>query len=198
MTSTIIEQLKVLLSGIKTTPSGLVEYNNNSLQSVLNLALAIFQARGRAVCADVAEMSDLEGNEGIQAFVQDVGDFILLPYSPGTAPDNVTTFASTTTNSLWTKQEVSVDGLPGFTIASPANGQTLVYDSVSNTFKNVAVNPSLAWTSVTGKPTLATKATLAFNLPGTPTYAGNAQAIAGGLVVDDVYKLSSGELRIVI
>ena len=35
-------------------------------------------------------------------------------------------------------------------------------------------------------------------LQGLPTYADNAAAIAGGLVADDVYKTSTGELRIVI
>lgn len=35
-------------------------------------------------------------------------------------------------------------------------------------------------------------------LQGLPTYANNAAAITGGLVVDDVYKTSTGELRIVI
>ena len=33
---------------------------------------------------------------------------------------------------------------------------------------------------------------------GLPTYATNAAAIAGGLIADDVYKTSSGELRIVV
>ena len=35
-------------------------------------------------------------------------------------------------------------------------------------------------------------------LQGLPTYANNAAAVAGGLVADDVYKTSTGELRIVI
>lgn len=36
------------------------------------------------------------------------------------------------------------------------------------------------------------------NLPNLPTYANNADAISGGLVTSDVYKTSTGELRIVI
>jgi hypothetical protein len=35
-------------------------------------------------------------------------------------------------------------------------------------------------------------------LQGLPTYANNAAAISGGLVADDVYKTSTGELRIVV
>ncbi len=35
-------------------------------------------------------------------------------------------------------------------------------------------------------------------LQGLPVYASNAAAITGGLVVDDVYKTSTGELRIVV
>lgn len=35
-------------------------------------------------------------------------------------------------------------------------------------------------------------------LTALPTFANNAAALAGGLVVDDVYKTSTGELRIVV
>jgi hypothetical protein len=38
----------------------------------------------------------------------------------------------------------------------------------------------------------------AVSLPGLPTYADNAAAISGGLAVNEVYKTSTGELRIVI
>lgn len=35
-------------------------------------------------------------------------------------------------------------------------------------------------------------------LTSLPTYANNAAALAGGLIADDVYKTSTGELRIVV
>ena len=35
-------------------------------------------------------------------------------------------------------------------------------------------------------------------LEGLPTYSGNSTAIAGGLSTNDVYKTSTGELRIVV
>lgn len=35
-------------------------------------------------------------------------------------------------------------------------------------------------------------------LTALPTYANNAAAIAGGLIANDVYKTSTGELRIVV
>jgi hypothetical protein len=35
-------------------------------------------------------------------------------------------------------------------------------------------------------------------LQGLPVYADNAAAITGGLVVNDVYKTATGELRIVV
>ena len=35
-------------------------------------------------------------------------------------------------------------------------------------------------------------------LTALPTYANNAAALAGGLIADDVYKTSTGELRIVV
>lgn len=38
----------------------------------------------------------------------------------------------------------------------------------------------------------------ALNLNGLSVYANNAAAIAGGLVENDVYKTSTGELRIVV
>lgn len=36
------------------------------------------------------------------------------------------------------------------------------------------------------------------NLLNLPTYANNAAAVTGGLSVNDVYKTSTGELRIVV
>lgn len=36
------------------------------------------------------------------------------------------------------------------------------------------------------------------SLPGLPTYADNTAALAGGLLADDVYKTSAGEIRIVV
>ncbi len=36
------------------------------------------------------------------------------------------------------------------------------------------------------------------NLLNLPTYADNASAVSGGLAANDVYKTSTGELRIVI
>jgi hypothetical protein len=36
------------------------------------------------------------------------------------------------------------------------------------------------------------------SLPLLPTYATNALALAGGLVVGDFYKTATGELRIVV
>jgi len=35
-------------------------------------------------------------------------------------------------------------------------------------------------------------------LTALPTYANNAAALAGGLIANDVYKTSTGELRIVV
>ena len=34
--------------------------------------------------------------------------------------------------------------------------------------------------------------------PGTPTYADNAAALAGGLTGSEIYKTATGELRIVV
>jgi hypothetical protein len=38
----------------------------------------------------------------------------------------------------------------------------------------------------------------ALNLTGLSIYANNAAAITGGLIVNDVYKTATGELRIVV
>ena len=53
-------------------------------------------------------------------------------------------------------------------------------------------------TSGVGIERFSIKPSGAMALPTLPTYANNAAALAGGLVVHDVYKTSTGELRIVV
>jgi hypothetical protein len=53
-------------------------------------------------------------------------------------------------------------------------------------------------TSGVGIERFSIKPSGAMALPTLPTYANNADAITGGLVVHDVYKTSAGELRIVV
>jgi hypothetical protein len=62
----------------------------------------------------------------------------------------------------------------------------------SNVFE---VGPEAAGTG-TARPMRITAATL--KLPNLPTYADNAAATTGGLVAGDVYKTSTGELRITV
>jgi hypothetical protein len=62
----------------------------------------------------------------------------------------------------------------------------------SNVFE---VGPEAAGTGA-ARPMRITAATL--KLPNLPTYATNAAAITGGLVAGDVYKTSTGELRITV
>lgn len=46
--------------------------------------------------------------------------------------------------------------------------------------------------------TLSTTGITLTNITGLPTYVDNAAAISGGLTLDDIYKTSTGELRIVV
>ena len=66
----------------------------------------------------------------------------------------------------------------------------------------IVFSTSTATSSGTTVQNFSTRMTLkssgVLNLNATPTYADNTAAIAGGLVVNDVYKTATGELRIVV
>jgi hypothetical protein len=81
-------------------------------------------------------------------------------------------------------------------LAQSSDNTTGWYIDISGTttprFRAVDVTSGVAIERFSIKPSGA------MALPTLPTYANNADAITGGLVVHDVYKTSAGELRIVV
>ena len=90
----------------------------------------------------------------------------------------------------------------------PTTGGDIVFDGASdgifvfNNNSSVATKATAFTGANFGISTTTPAKTLHVNgtvrLQGLPTYANNAAAISGGLVADDVYKTSTGELRIVV
>lgn len=94
------------------------------------------------------------------------------------------------------RQDSSGEGAQLEFARSLDNGLSWVIDVRSTTneprFRFIAVDGS------TTKEVFAAKHSGTLSMPILPTYANNAAAITGGLIVGDVYKTSTGELRIVV
>ena len=78
-----------------------------------------------------------------------------------------------------------------------SDGQHLALssDAATRILRNASINGMEFFVDNISRMFIADGGT--FRLQGIPIYANNAAAITGGLVVDDVYKTASGELRIV-
>jgi hypothetical protein len=87
------------------------------------------------------------------------------------------------------------NALPNFTPSSITYGLSTGAPAFSSLLRYNEVNNTQGTTTFTGSTTIATQL---LKLPGLPTHADNAAALAGDLVVDDVYKTATGELRIVV
>lgn len=87
------------------------------------------------------------------------------------------------------------NALPNFTPSSITYGLSTGAPAFSSLLRYNELNNTQGTTTFTGSTTIATQL---LKLPGLPTHADNAAALAGDLVVDDVYKTATGELRIVV
>jgi hypothetical protein len=95
----------------------------------------------------------------------------------------------------------AVDNQPGFSIdvyGSGINAFFRILEKVSNTvkFEIDSSNGNVGIATTLPQRTLHVNGTV--RLQGLPTYANNAAALAGGLVVNDVYKTAGGDLLIVV
>jgi hypothetical protein len=87
------------------------------------------------------------------------------------------------------------NALPNFTPEGVSYGLSTGAPAFSSLLRYNEDNNTQGATTFTGRTTLATQL---LKLPGLPTHADNAAALAGDLVADDVYKTATGELRIVV
>lgn len=92
----------------------------------------------------------------------------------------------------------SLDNATGWAIDCFGSTTTPNIRFVSTTGSKVEITTSgnVGIGTATPAKTLHVNGTV--RLQGLPTYANNSAAITGGLVADDVYKTSTGELRIVV
>lgn len=87
------------------------------------------------------------------------------------------------------------NALPNFTPEGISYGLSTGVPAFSSLLRYNEVNNTQGATTFVGRTTLATQL---LKLPGIPTHADNAAALAADLVADDVYKTATGELRIVV
>ena len=87
------------------------------------------------------------------------------------------------------------NALPNFTPEGVSYGLSTGVPAFSSLLRYNEDNNTQGATTFVGRTTLSTQL---LKLPGLPTYADNAAALAGDLVADDVYKTATGEVRIVV
>lgn len=136
-----IAQLIQELNAVQSTPSGLVEWNNNSLESVMtNGVQALLLERGLMQVADVAALQLVGGAESNAVAIPDGGYFIWLASG---SPDYVTIFPAAG-GGVWKQQfvqdpAVALAGLVDVVITSPSNNQILQYNSSTSKWINAVV-----------------------------------------------------------
>lgn len=72
--------------------------------------------------------------------------------------------------------------------AGTGTGYLIAYDYTGGVYKPLTIGNNNIQCLINGHN----------KLPGTPTYADNAAAVAGGLATDTLYKTAAGDLRIVV
>lgn len=128
---TTIAQFITDVANAKNTGSGKVEWNGNSLQSIMvNDIAPLFLNRGLAQVADTTALQALSGSESKAAGIDGVGLFFWA--ATGT-PNGSTIFPAAGNNGVWKKQNVvqtpSLATLSDVQLTSPSNGQFLTYQN---------------------------------------------------------------------
>src|SRR5690606_8450646 len=84
-----IESLKDLVNNAKNTASGLVEWNGNSLETLILNILEVSSERGVPILENYMDLSSLEVTETNACLVKGIG---VLQYNPLGTPDYNTSF----------------------------------------------------------------------------------------------------------
>lgn len=127
---TTIAQFITDVANVKNTSSGKVEWNGNSLQSIMvNDIAPLFLNRGVAQVADTTALQALSGSESKAAGIDGVGLFF---WAASGTPNGSTIF-SASGGGVWKKQNVvqtpSLATLSDVQLTSPSNGQFLTYQT---------------------------------------------------------------------
>lgn len=140
---TTIAQFITDVANAKNTGSGKVEWNGNSLQSIMvNDIAPLFLNRGLAQVADTTALQALSGSESKAAGIDGVGLFFWA--SSGTP--NGSTIFSASGDGVWKKQNVvqtpSLATLSDVQLTSPSNGQFLAYQTGKWVNSNASISVS--------------------------------------------------------
>lgn len=128
---TTIAQFITDVANAKNTGSGKVEWNGNSLQSIMvNDIAPLFLNRGLAQVADTTALQALSGSESKAAGIDGVGLFF---WAASGTPNGSTIFSAAGNVGVWKKQNVvqtpSLATLSDVQLTSPSNGQFLSYQN---------------------------------------------------------------------
>jgi hypothetical protein len=134
------QQLAQYIANVKVTPSGLVEWNNNSLQDVMsNGVYPLLVERGLMQVDTILDMQAIPGTETLSVVINNVGLFV---YEASGVPDYVDTFPAAG-GGIWSRLKVpaiqpALDDLTDVDITNPTNGQVLTYDAANQLWINGA------------------------------------------------------------
>jgi hypothetical protein len=183
-----------------TTPNSYVSNEINSNDEVVFL----LAASGSTNQCEVRAQTDhpisflVNAQEKVRinrGFTNDIAAEVSIKGSSGTI-DIYNALTNTSYNPIvseGTKAVIFSDGSADtgtFAIAPRQSGSTATGIKIDGPTGNVGI--------ATKNPARKLHVTGTVRLQGLSTYANNADAIAGGLAADDVYKTSAGELRIVV
>lgn len=116
-----VEQLLLLIAAAKVTDSGKVEWDNNSLQNIMQSAVSVlFQERGIRQVDDITALMNTSATETLACAINQVGIFF---FSQTGVPDSQTIFPALG-GGYWIKQTGTVAGVVWGAIAGTLSNQT--------------------------------------------------------------------------
>lgn len=147
-----VAQLIIDANAVKNTSSGLVEWDSNSLQLVVDDMEALHLQRGCYQVADVATMETVGNDETLFVGIEGVGIF----FWSATGPYNGTTVFNSADGGFWRKQLIAASGattlaaLTDVNLTGPTNGQALTYDTATSKWINASI--VVSWSNLSNKP----------------------------------------------
>ena len=110
----MLEDLQDAMDSIKTTPSGKVEYNGNSLESIIVMLKTLFAQRGVRVLDDVIEMQATPGGDSRSVTVKTGGVFY---YDSATMTPDYNNIYPALGGGVWRRMTFGMTGPAGLSVS---------------------------------------------------------------------------------
>lgn len=145
----LLSDLDAALADIKSTPTGLVEYNSNSLQTVEGLVRDILAQRGVPTVPDIATIESLNSTECSLVYMTQVG---LFEYCATADLPVYNTIKYPTPDGLGYWIPIPLATLSSLLTGAPATGNVPTWNG-THWVPAAPTVASLGWSNITAKPT---------------------------------------------